>query len=288
MVFLYLLNGENVCGPGPLGGDSSGVERLPAVACTPPPDADFDVDAKPDLSDNCAQWPNPAQQDTDNDFVGNTCDNCSSVANSRQEDCNRDGEGDACDADSDCDADGVADGDDCAPLWGSLGDLPDPIGPTLRMEQGDQTRLHWLRSFQGYTANLYSGSLTIGHSWAYDLECEATELPGTEIVGEFTVPPGRLKYFLVSARNACGESEAGHGSSGAPVPVAEICPVEAADGDTDGIEDLADNCASVSNSAQGDADGDFVGDACDNCGNTFNPDQADGDDNGIGDACEPS
>ena len=268
-------------------------------------DSDCDVDSVLDADDNCPTVDNPGQEDLDGDLIGDACDfcendaendidvdgicgdldNCPHVGNVEQTNTDGDAQGDACDPDDD--NDGVDDGDDCAPLWGSLSGPPDPIGPTLRLEQSDKTRLFWLRSYQGHTANLYKGTLPPGQAWLNGAECEAAEIPGTEIEGDFPVSPGVPHYFLVSARNACGESEAGRSSSGDPTPIGTACPAEAADSDSDGIVDLADNCAMEGNPVQRDADGDFVGDACDNCDVTFNPDQADGDGNGIGDACEP-
>ena len=62
-----------------------------------------------------------------------------------------------------------------------------------------------------------------------------------------------------------------------------IAPV---DSDSDGQEDLVDNCPAVSNASQADADGDGHGDLCDVCPGEFDPDQSDTDGDGIGDACE--
>ncbi|MCP5043280.1 MAG: hypothetical protein GY944_19820 [bacterium] len=74
----------------------------------------------------------------------------------------------------------------------------------------------------------------------------------------------------------------------------------APDMDSDGVEDLLDNCIDVANAGQGDINGDGVGDACepfdfdgdgwpdleDNCSGISNPGQEDADQNGIGDVCE--
>ncbi len=58
------------------------------------------------------------------------------------------------------------------------------------------------------------------------------------------------------------------------------------DTDGDGVGDLCDNCAGVSNAAQGDGDGDGIGDVCDNCAFDINVNQADGDADGVGDVCD--
>ena len=60
-----------------------------------------------------------------------------------------------------------------------------------------------------------------------------------------------------------------------------------ADGDGDGVPDVADNCPGVGNPGQDDADGDAVGDACDDCTERPNPSQLDSDADGYGDACDP-
>ena len=86
------------------------------------------------------------------------------------------------------------------------------------------------------------------------------------------------------------------------------CP-DMTDGDGDGVGDLCDNCAGVSNAEQADMDADGIGVACDecvdldrdgfgeagfpaatcpedNCPDIYNPDQRDLNNNGTGDACE--
>lgn len=58
------------------------------------------------------------------------------------------------------------------------------------------------------------------------------------------------------------------------------------DMDSDGIPNLEDNCACVSNADQKDKDDDGVGDNCDNCPDLSNPYQEDFDNDGIGDECD--
>jgi hypothetical protein len=59
-----------------------------------------------------------------------------------------------------------------------------------------------------------------------------------------------------------------------------------ADGDGDGIADVADGCPLVADPVQGDADRDGVGDACDACPGVASPDRRDRDADGVGDACD--
>ena len=117
------------------------------------------------------------------------------------------------------------------------------------------------------------------------MNCVGSELPGTAAIDATAPLPHRLLFYLVSARNACGESAAGEASSG-PVYPPVACTPSGRDSDGDGLPDLRDNCAQAENLDQADADGDFVGDACDNCVGTFNPEQRDTDGDGQGDACD--
>ncbi|MFH1893393.1 MAG: M6 family metalloprotease domain-containing protein [Candidatus Zixiibacteriota bacterium] len=58
------------------------------------------------------------------------------------------------------------------------------------------------------------------------------------------------------------------------------------DQDSDGIEDMIDNCAASFNPDQEDSDGDMAGDSCDNCLYAYNEDQADMDDDAVGNICD--
>jgi hypothetical protein len=256
-------------------------------------DADDDNDGVDDGADPDPQDPSVCG-DVDADTCPATCDDCSvgtdgigplpdfNPANDGP-DFDLDGQCDAGDADDD--NDGVDDVSDCAPFSRGVAASPDPVGSTLRLSRDGEVRLEWLRSFQGHTANVYSGSADSSGPWSYDLHCASAELTLTEL----DLPDGGsdgLTYYLIAARNSCGDSSAGLAPSGEPVPLAEICEAQDRDGDDDGLLDVADNCPEASNPDQIDTDGDFVGQACDNCVDMFNPDQADSDSDSIGDACD--
>jgi hypothetical protein len=284
--------------------DSDGLGDL-CDTCPLDPLNDFDDDGVCDDEDNCPLHPNTDQANLDGDAFGDVCDpcpadpdndtdldficgdvdNCPLVSNFTQEDFDGDGAGDACDDDDD--DDGFDDDEDCAPLTRGVATVPDPVGPSLTLDGGGATSLAWNRSFQGHTSNVYRGLRAGGAPWTYDLGCLAGEVPGTTSADGAMPPPGTLIYYLVSARNACGESAAGTATGGAPVLPSVQCAPAGNDTDADLLPDLLDNCADAPNPAQADADGDFVGDACDNCAGLFNPDQADGDGDGTGDVCDP-
>jgi PKD repeat protein len=226
--------------------------------------ADADGDAVPDGTDLCPCAFDPQQMDTDGDALGDVCD-------------------------PDDDNDGVPDATDCSPLLRGVSSPPAPIGDTLRLESptpASGTRLLWARSLGGHTSNVYRGTLAETGPRARNEVCFDAEIPGTETIDPESPPLGRSFYYLVSARNSCGESPIGRDSQGSDlVPAASCVPLNReTDGDT--VPDLADNCPASPNPTQDDAEGDTIGDACDNCLEAANPGQEDTDADGAGDPCD--
>ena len=222
-----------------------------------PGQANGDADRFGDACDNCPGLTNPMQQDGDGDGIGEACDTCPGLPDPDQLDTDGDGEGDPCDEDDD--GDGVADALDCEPLMISLADAPGGIGPTLRLERdgAGTIGLRWTRAEQGHTSNVYASAAGL------QFLCVTAEEPRTE-TEDFLPPPtqGAVTFYLVAARNLCGDGplrDGGEGGQGASAP----CGAAGADTDLDTIADLSDNCPTVSNVDQADADQDFVGDACD-------------------------
>jgi len=200
--------------------------------------------------------------DFDGDGVVDATDDCPCVADPWQTNVDGDAQGDACDDDDD--NDGVPDVSDCAPSLRGVSAPPDPVGATLGIDNAGPT-LRWTRPREGFTSNVYRGVVSKGHPWSYDALCLEAETPLTEYVAPGSPPPGTLWYYLVSARNYCGESAAGEDSAGNPIviPPSNGCPTLGGDFDADGVADLADNCPLVANPSQVDTDGDSMGDACD-------------------------
>ena len=117
-------NCDGVLGPGEATDqDGDGVVDCTDVCTGFDDNADTDGDGVPDGCDNCAQEPNPAQEDRDHDGVGDVCDNCQSRWNPAQADADADGIGDDCDNcpavhstdQQDRDGDGVGDACDNCP-----------------------------------------------------------------------------------------------------------------------------------------------------------------------------
>ncbi len=188
--------------------------------------------------------------------------------------------------DPDDDNDGVPDAQDCAPLNRGTSALPGPIGDTLRLDKSDGGQLEWLRGVQGHVSNLYRGTIAPGQAFSYNEVCFGGELPGTEANDPSTPPAGTVYYYVMSAKNSCGESATGKDNYGQNHFPAVACPAASRDGDGDGIKDLGDNCPLTANADQADGDGDWIGQVCDNCVSAVNPDQADGDSDGAGDLCD--
>jgi hypothetical protein len=224
---------------------------------------DSDGDGIANAEDNCPATANPDQTNSDADRPGDACDNCPEDQNPGQQDDDGDGAGNPC---------------DCASTAIGVSAPPGSVGPTLRLERtAGIVRLTWLRGEQGHTSNLYGAQIPEGTSFG----CLVAEDPDTEFEDTLLPPPGEIGYYLVVARNRCGDGPAGPGRSGWTP-----CATLDADTDTDGVDDLLDNCPVTSNAVQSDADLDYVGDDCDNCPTIPNYDQADTDGNGTGDACE--
>jgi hypothetical protein len=270
---------------------------------------DPDSDGACEDVDNCPGLSNPLQTDSDSDGAGDPCDpcpydalddgdsdghcgdvdNCPEESNPGQADGDSDGLGDPCDpapGDPDADDDGVIDSLDCAPLVIGVSQIPEPVGGSLRLVKDGTTKLVWSRGFQGHTSNIYKVE-AIGQPQMEQFICLIAESPNTEKDDFDPSTAGEIYFYLVTARNSCGDSSAGtNGSGGTRSPWAP-CPSVGDDHEPDGVLDVEDNCPLTSNSGQEDADQDFVGDDCDNCPALYNPDQVNCDGDSLGDACDP-
>ncbi len=207
--------------------------------------------------------------------------------------------------DADDDGDGVEDGADCMPRMRGVAAPPAPIGNTLRIASGP-TSLNWERSAQGHTSNVYRGVRPAGQPFTYNEVCFDAENPGLQSADTANPAAGAFYFYLISAKNICGESAAGLDGDGMFIYPTPPCPAANLDTDADGVGDVKDNCPTAVNTNQADADLDFRGDACDacpsdpqndidrdnlcgnvdNCPLVANLSQTDSDVDTVGDACD--
>ena len=242
---------------------------------------DGDMDTLGDLCDPCPMDP---LNDIDGDFVCGDIDNCPAIYNANQLDFDSDLDGNACDADDD--NDGTDDAGDCAPFNRSVSTIAAPVGNSLAVSKTGGATLEWLRADQGHVSNVYRNVRAAGQPYAESFGCLLPEALGTTTTDTQLTAPGTVLYYLVSARNSCGDSPAGFDGGGAPTFPAPTCSASFGDFDLDGLADISDNCPMAANPIQADGDQDFVGDLCDNCPSIPNPDQADTDGDMLGDACD--
>ncbi len=180
-----------------------------------------------------------------------------------------DGDGDPDVSDTDDDGDGVDDTIDCDALDNAVSSVPGPVGPRLSVSNdaagGDVLTVRWPVVAEGRVYNVYRGSFGSG-PFTPNETCWLGETPISETTDTAVPLVGEGFYYLVSAKNGCGESRMGQDNVGgvrSDVFPAGACPDQFLDDDADGVPTVADNCPLVANGSQADLDLDLFGDACD-------------------------
>lgn len=188
----------------------------------------------------------------------------------------------------DQDGDGVADSLDCAPMAGSVWEIPFPVGDTLRLSAALGASLGWTMAAQANVYNVYRG--TVGPpGFAYNHTCLEAGSIDTFSQDAAAPPLGQAFYYLVAGASRCGEGSLGTDGAGTEIPpAAQLCLLTEADSDGDGVADQDDGCAQVGTPGQTDGDRDGRPNACDNCPASANPRQTDFNGDGLGDACQDS
>jgi len=228
-----------------MGGDP----QAPGTTC----DIDTDVDAVPDLCDNCPDHPNSGQENQDDDDWGDECDNCPFVYQTDQANGDTDIWGDACDNcpnvgngtqfDSDAECDGYP-GLLCGPSEGTFG--------------------------QYYLCPGGAECISDGYGDVCDNCVDALnpdQADGdSDMVGD--VCDNCISVPNTNQDNADGDScgDACDECDNDPDKcLAGICGCNSPDIDTDGdgVYDCHDNCITTPNPGQENCDGDADGDACD-------------------------
>jgi hypothetical protein len=176
-------------------------------------------------------------------------------------DADTDGDGTWNCLDADDDGDGYADGSDCAPLVSSVHSAPGEVGNTVRFDP--VAGLQWARVPQGNVYDVYRGTLGGGGGTDYNQGCSEAESPDQKSSEPSSPPAGQAFFYLVTARNACGEGSLGTDSSGRQRPMGPPCGSPGRNSDSDTHLDINDNCPLIANENQADLDRDTIGDVCD-------------------------
>ena len=188
----------------------------------------------------------------------------------------------------DQDGDGVIDSLDCAPRAGSVWQMPEAVGDTLRLSAGQGDGLGWTMAAQANVYNVYRGVIGPG-GFAYNHVCLEAGSIDTFSQDPSAPAAGQAFYYLVAGASRCGEGPLGSDGAGHAIPAAQAgCVVAETDSDGDGVLDLDDGCAQIATPSQVDGDRDGRPNACDDCPAAFNPRQTDFNGDGIGDACQDS
>jgi hypothetical protein len=146
--------------------------------------------------------------DTDGDGLPDGADNCPGSSNHTQQDDDVDGVGAACDCDEGDPEAGIFPGD----------------AMLLQAHDSDPDKLQWSPDPDADVYNVYKGIRAPGEHFDYVEFCHDKDVESLETTDNLAPAPGGWFFYLVSAKNACGETGLGSASDGTPRPLLAVCP----------------------------------------------------------------
>lgn len=244
-----------------------------------PQNDDGDSDGVLDGADNCPVDANAGQENLDGDAFGDVCDddvdgdtvldaapdNCPLVANTGQENLDGDAFGNACDTDAD------GDGFDGDGAGGPSATDDNDLDANITLDDDSDGVDNLVDNCQA-DANPNQDNLdgdAFGDVCDDDVDGDGV-LDAAPDNCPLVVNAGQEDLDSDDIGNVCdgdadGDGAAGNGSGGPSASDGnDLDPTVTIDSDTDGIDDLVDNCSAVINAGQENLDGDEFGNVCDN------------------------
>jgi len=146
--------------------------------------------------------------DADGDGLPDGADNCPGVSNHTQQDDDVDGVGAACDCDEGDPEAGIFPGD----------------AMLLQAHPSDPDKLQWSLDLDADVYNVYKGIRAPGQPFDYVQFCHDKNIETLQTTDSLTPELGGWFFYLVTAKNTCGEAGLGTAADGTPRPLSAPCP----------------------------------------------------------------